>query len=94
MPEAEVVGAGGGFERGEHGTLAVALLVPAVAGVNHVGVDVLAVEEDVADDPSVAAALAVLDGDVAVEDEVGEGGAGALAVGLFGLGGVYPNAKL
>ena len=36
-----------------------------------------------------AVALAVLDGDVAVEDEVGEGGAGALAVGLLGLGGVY-----
>jgi len=46
------VGTGGGFERGEGGALAVLLVVPGATGGDHLGVDVLAVQEDCLDDPS------------------------------------------
>jgi hypothetical protein len=55
-PEAEAVGTGGGFERGEGGALAVLLVVPGAAGGDHLGVDVLAGEHDGADDLSIPSA--------------------------------------
>jgi hypothetical protein len=45
-PEAKPVGAGGGFERGERGTLAVLLVVSGATGGDHLGVDVLPGEHD------------------------------------------------